>query len=74
MNTEKLDIIIGNLRRTIQEKTVYAEYLDSDARYYPSNGLAEKTAVDTTVKFLKINIGELERILGDLEEARKEIK
>ena len=59
--------IRDNLKNTIAGKE---HMLDSHKRYLRSAGTsgAENIAIDTTVKFLEINIDELKRILKDVEQ------
>jgi hypothetical protein len=62
-----IQTVAENLRRTIAGKE---HMLDSHKRYLRSAGTsgAENIAIDTTVKFLEININELTRILKDVEQ------
>jgi vacuolar-type H+-ATPase subunit I/STV1 len=61
-----IQTVRDNLRRTIAGKE---HMLDSHKRYLRSAGTSgsENIAIDTTVKFLEININELKRILQDVE-------
>jgi hypothetical protein len=62
-----IQTVASNLRNTIAGKE---HMLDSHKRYLRSAGTsgAENIAIDTTVKFLEINIDELKRILKDVEQ------
>ena len=66
-----IQTVADNLKRTISGKE---HMLDSHKRYLRSAGTrgAENIAIDTTVKFLEINIGELKRILEDVEQCAKQ--
>jgi hypothetical protein len=61
-----------NLEKTIAGKE---HMLDSHKRYLRSAGTsgAENIAIDTTVKFLEINIDELKRILQDVEQCMENV-
>ena len=61
-----IQTVAENLRNTIAGKE---HMLDSHKRYLRSVGTsgAENIAIDTTVKFLEINIDELKRILKDVQ-------
>jgi hypothetical protein len=61
-----IQTVASNLRNTIAGKE---HMLDSHKRYLRGQGItgAETIASETIVKFLEINIGELKRILQDVE-------
>lgn len=63
----KLETVQDNLKRTIAAKE---HLLDSHKRYLQGQGRtgAETIASETIVKFLEINIAELNRILDDVVE------
>ena len=65
-----IQTVAENLRNTIAGKE---HMLDSHKRYLRSAGTsgAENIAIDTTVKFLEINIDELKRVLQDVEQCSK---
>jgi hypothetical protein len=66
-----IQTVAENLRNTISGKEKYlAECKDALEKGITSTGV--HIAVDTTREFLEINIGELKRILQDVEQCAKQ--
>lgn len=72
MNTNKLDVVISNIQNTIIGKQRLLDIWDK-MEMDPTKPIGEQLAISASVQYLKDNVGELNRILVDLEEARKDI-
>ena len=73
MNTDKLDAVIGNMRNTILGKQQLLDIWENRTPN-PSAQIGEEMAAASATRFLRINVDELNRILVDLEEARKDLE
>ena len=69
MSTEKLDSVISNIKRTIVGKEMLLDTYES-----PSVNPYGPSVKETMIHFLKLNLVELNHILVDLEDARKDIE
>ena len=64
-----IQTVVNNLRATIAGKEQHLKTLGSDLL---CGDYVDRTATVTTIEFLKINIGELKRILQDVEKCISE--
>jgi hypothetical protein len=68
-----IQTVAENLRNTIAGKEqALAEYNKVLNIYIDPVADGERMAIDATIEFLKINIDELKRILGDVEQCIEE--
>ncbi len=72
MNTDKLDVVISNMRNTILGKQRLLDRWNT-IELDPTKPIGEQLAISASVEYLRDNVGELNRILADLEAARKDI-
>lgn len=63
-----IQTVADNLRNTIAGKEKYVKMLNNDLL---CGDYVDRTITVTTIKFLEINIAELERILQDVEQCEQ---
>lgn len=64
-----IQTVANNLRATIAGKEKHVKMLNNDLL---CGDYVDRTITVTTIKYLEINIAELKRILGDVEQCAKQ--